>query len=77
MYNKEFLRDTSKRVSKTYGVAMISRLLKNYTSLLHIIVSFTGLFEKRPIILKSVLMIGTSYVEKRPMSALFVNLSFF
>ena len=28
IYKKEFLRDTSKRVSETYGVATISRLLK-------------------------------------------------
>ena len=47
MYKKEFLRDTSKRVSETYGVATISRLLKNHMSLLHIIVSFTGLFAKK------------------------------
>jgi len=45
MYKKEFLRDTSNRVSETYGVATISRILKNHTSLLHIIVSFTGMAE--------------------------------
>jgi len=43
---QEFQRDTSKRVSETYGVATISRLLRNHMSFLHIIVSFTGLFAK-------------------------------
>jgi len=52
MYNKYFLRDTSKRVSEKYGVATINRLLKNQMSLLHIIVSFTGLFAKETYNLK-------------------------
>jgi len=49
-----------------YGVATISRLLKNYMSLLKLYVSFAeyGLFyrallQKRPIILRSLLIVAT------------------
>ena len=62
-YKEGLLQCYSTHQEKTcYGVATIGRLLKNYRFFAEYCLFYRALLQKRPIILRSLLIVATAYV---------------